>query len=239
MAVTVPRPLSRKRRAEAPGNGAGGETSLMQRADRYLFVTIVLGGSWAFGVFAIPFAILTYVYLNRAQKAGELTRPWSVTIIAAFVLIDSSINYFGWGTDLLWSHNTGLMQTLWPGYGKLVDGAYYIDYNGGPFGGLAFQGEKTLEFFGVLAMYPMRIAACWAFLKMKRWGLQMMIVTSWMYVGFWLAYVPNLYSDFDARIGASDWGNVGIWFILVVYATPFLIMPYLYSINRELFTDKR
>jgi hypothetical protein len=116
-------------------------------------------------------------------------------------------------------------------------GAYYIDYNGGPLGGLSNYSEKTLEVFGVLAMYPMRIASCWAFLKMKRWGLQGMIVTSYMYIGFWLAYVANEYQDFSARIGASDWGNLGTWFILVVYATPFVILPYLYTINRDLFAD--
>jgi hypothetical protein len=129
------------------------------------------------------------------------------------------------------------METLWPGYGKLVDGAYYIDYNGGPYGGLANNGEKTLEFYGVLVMYPMRIMAAWAFIKMKRWGLQMMIVTSWMYLAFWVAYASNVYADFDGRIGASDFGNIGIWFILAVYATPFIIMPYLYTINREQFAD--
>jgi hypothetical protein len=74
---------------------------------------------------------------------------------------------------------------------------------------------------------------------MQRWGLQGMIITSWMYVGFWVAYIPNLYQDFDARIGSSDFGNVGIWFILVVYATPFLIMPYLYTIKKEYFRDTR
>jgi hypothetical protein len=88
-------------------------------------------------------------------------------------------------------------------------------------------------------MYPMRIAAAWAFIKMKRWGLQMMIVTSWMYVAFWMAYVANLYQDFDARMGASDWGNLGIWFILIVYATPFVILPYLYTVNKELFADTK
>jgi hypothetical protein len=215
------------------------ETTLMDKADRYLFITIVLGGSWAFGLFAIPFGVLSFIYLSRAQQAGQLTRPWAVTVIGAFVLIDSSINFFGWGTDLFWAHNTTLMQTLWGGYGKLVDGGYYIDYNGGPLGGLSNYSEKTLEFFGVLVMYPMRIAACWAFLKMQRWGLQGMIITSWMYVGFWVAYIPNLYQDFDARMGSSDFGNVGIWFILVVYATPFLIMPYLYTIKKEYFRDTR
>jgi hypothetical protein len=64
-----------------------------------------------------------------------------------------------------------------------------------------------------------------------------MIVTSYMYIGFWLAYVANEYQDFTARIGASVWGNIGTWAILVVYATPFVIMPYLYTINRELFAD--
>jgi hypothetical protein len=235
-AVTTGR-LGRRKPAGLAAPGADGP--LMQKADRYLFVTIVLGGSWAFGLFAIPFAVLTWIYMNRAQKAGQLTRPWAVTIIGAFVLIDSSINFFGWGTDLFWSHNTGLMQTLWPGYGKLVDGAYYIDYNSGPFGGLSNYSEKTLEFMGVLVMYPMRIASCWAFIKMKRWGLQGMIITSYIYIAFWVAYLADLYQDFPARMGASDWGNLGIWFILLVYATPVLIMPYLYTVNRELFADEK
>ena len=212
--------------------------TLMEQGDRYLLIAIIIGGSWAFGVFAIPFMYMAYKCYVKAQKEGTLTRPWSVTIIGAFVLIDASINFFGWGSDLLWSHNTPLMQTLWPGYGKLVDGAYYIDYNSGPLGGLSNYSEKTLEVFGVLAMYPMRIASCWAFLKMKRWGLQGMVITSYMYIGFWFAYVANEYQDFTGRIGASDWGNIGTWFILAMYATPFVILPYLYTINRELFVDE-
>jgi hypothetical protein len=211
----------------------------MKRADRLLFIGIVLGGSWILGPIALPFLFAALVLMNRAQKRGELYRPWSVTIIGSFVLIDASINYFGWGTDLFWSHSTTPFATLWSGYGKLVDGGYYLDYNGGPLGGLSNYSEKTLEVFGVGAMYPMRIAAAWAFIKMKRWGLQMMIVTSWMYVGFWMAYLANLYQDFDARIGASDWGNLGIWFILIVYATPFVIIPYLYTVNKELFADTK
>src|ERR1700728_226427 len=126
----------------------------MEKGDRYLLIAIIIGSSWAFGVFAIPFMYMAYKCYVDAQKEGTLTRPWSVTIIGAFVLIDASINFFGWGTDLLWSHNTPLMQTLWPGYGRLVDGAYYIDYNSGPLGGLSNYSEKTLEVFGVLAMYP-------------------------------------------------------------------------------------
>jgi hypothetical protein len=244
LSAITDRPLFR-RRGERPADAAPPgrtapprESALMRKGDRYLLIAIVIGGTWAFGVFAIPFMYLAYRYYTKAQKEGTLTRPWSVTIIAAFCLIDSSINFFGWGSDLLWSHNTGLMKTLWPGYGKLVDGAYYIDYNGGPLGGLSNYSEKTLEVFGVLTMYPMRIASCWAFLKMKRWGLQGMIITSYMYIGFWLAYVANEYQDFSARIGASAWGNIGTWFILIVYATPFVIMPYLYTINRDLFRDE-
>jgi hypothetical protein len=225
----------------------GSQGALMKKADFYLFITIGIAGTWAFGVFAIPFAILTYHYLNKAQKAGELTRPWSVTIVGAFVLIDASVNFFGWGTDFLWSNQTALMQTLWPGYGKLVDGAYYIDYNSSPLfglfpeavGGLAHPSEKTLEAYGVLCMYPLRIAACWGLLKMKRWGLTGLIISSWMYIGFWMAYVPNMYYDFAARNAASDWGVLGTWFIILPYASPFLIMPYLYSINRELFSDSK
>ncbi len=237
MAIALPRRETRV--TSSPPPGSGGESTLMKRADRLLFIGIVLGGSWILGPIAIPFLIGACVLMNRAQKRGELYRPWSVTIIGTFVLIDASVNYFGWGTDLLWSHGTEPMKTLWPGYGKLVDGAYYIDYNAGPYGGLSNNGEKTLEFYGVLVMYPMRIMAAWAFLKMKRWGLQMMIVTSWMYVAFWVAYASNVYADFDARAGASDFGNLGLWFILVVYATPFVIMPFLYTVNREQFADVR
>lgn len=221
-----------------PSVPAAGEGELMKKADFYLVLTICIAGTWAFGVLAIPFAFVTYYYMSKAQAAGQLTRPWSVTIIGAFTMIDATVNFTGWGTDMLWSHNTAIMQTVWPGYGKLVDGAYYIDYNATPLGGLSHPSEKTLEYMGVLGMYPMRIAACWGFLKMKRWGLQGMVITSYMYVIWWMAYVVNMYNDFDARMGSSDWGVLGTWFIILPYASPFLIMPYLYTINRELFADR-
>lgn len=222
---------------QGSGANVAGESELMKKADRYLLITIIIGGTWVFGVFALPFAYLTYVYLNKAQAAGQLTRPWSVTILGAFVMIDASINALGWGMDFLWSNQSVAVQTLWTGYGKLVDGAYYIDYNSTALGGTAFPGEKAIEVWGVLFNYSLRIAACWGFLKMKRWGLQGMIISSWLYIAFWIAYVANMYMDFDARMGVAEWGNAGLWFILIAYAGPFLIMPYLYTVNRELFTD--
>ena len=223
-------------RPESTG-GAAEENPLMKRADRFLLIGIVLGGTWAFGVFSIPFLWIAYRLMSQAQREGRLTRPWAVTIIGTFCLIDASVNFIGWGTDLFMAHDTTLMRTLWPGYGKLVDGAYYIDYNSLAVGGLANLSEKVLQFYGVLVMYPMRMAAAWAFVKMKRWGLQAMVITSFMYVGFWVAYVANLYLAFNARMGASSWGVTGWWIMVIIYASPFVVLPYLYTVNRDLFSD--
>lgn len=221
-----------------PGGARPSASPLMRKGDRYLLIGMIIGGTWAFGIFAIPFMYLAYRSYSRAQKEGTLTRPWSVTIVGAFCLIDACINTFGWGFDLFWANQTTMMETLYSGYGRLIDGAYYIDYNSGPLGGSANPTEKVLQIMCVLVMFPMRIASAWGFLKMKRWALQGMIITSYMYVMFWISYVAAVYEDFPSRFGASQFGTIGAWFVFIVYATPFVVLPYLYTVNRELFADE-
>src|SRR5438309_2367576 len=157
-------------RAPEPVAEAGVDNPLMKRADRYLIIGICLAGSWVFGPLSIPFLFVAWRLLNRAQREGQLTRPWAVTILATWCLIDASINFIFWGTDLFMAHDTTLLRTLWSGYAKLFDGAYYIDYNSTALGGTANMSEKAMEFMGVMLVLPMRMAACWGFLKMKRWG---------------------------------------------------------------------
>ena len=213
------------------------ENALMKRADRFLIAGICIAGTWAFGPLSIPFLIIAFKLMNQAQREGKLTRPWAVTILASWCLIDASINFIFWGTDLFMAHDTTLLKTLWSGYAKLFDGAYYIDYNSTALGGTANVSEKAMEFMGVLFVLPMRMVAAWGFLKMKRWGLQAMVMTSYMWLALWMTYIFQMYLAFNARQGASLFGVTGQWALFIPFATPFVILPYLYTINREQFTE--
>jgi hypothetical protein len=213
---------------------------LMKRADTFMLIGLALVGTWAFGLLGVPFLVYAYILLRRAARLGELSRPWSVTVIGAFCIVDVAVNYFGWGTDLLPSHDTDLITTLWTGYGRLFDGGYYINYNSTSMGGLAQPSEKLLEVICITVMYPMRLAAIWGFLQMKKWGLQMMIVTSWMYLSLWIGYfVPNVFTDYEMRFGASIHGAIGFWFVALPFASPFVLLPYLYTVDRSRFRDVR
>ena len=75
------------------------------------------------------------------------------------------------------------------------------------------------------------------FLQMKRWGHQWMIVTCWMGVLIWCVYVFNMTMYADVRFAGTVLPVVGWWLYDIFYITPFLAIPYLHSVNREIFSD--
>lgn len=146
--------------------------------DRWLLWGAMLTGTF---VLAIPGVLmLVYaVYLTRKARAhGRAIRPDIITIIGIVCIVDAAINWLMWGIDFFPAHDTELGKTLFNGFGRLWDGAYYLGYNSTAAGGTGISSEKAFEFCGTLMMYPMRIVAGWGFLKMKRWGFQYMMVAS-------------------------------------------------------------
>jgi hypothetical protein len=214
-----------------------GESKLQKRADICLLAGCLLGGSFILGPLGLPFVIYGFVLLKRAQKQGEQIRPWVYTIMAVFCMVDAGINYSGWGSDLFWSHDTPLIATLWTGFGRTFDMAYYLHYNTTPTGGVANVGEKSYEMMCVLMVFPMRFAAAWGFMKMKRWGLQFMVITSWIYVAVWVGYYSHIALDFENRMVNTAFGVTGYWLISIPFITPFVLIPYLHTLNREMFSE--
>ena len=113
------------------------------------------------------------------------------------------------------------------------DGGYYVDYNTLLLGGSGVAGEKSWQIFCVFGLFPLRIVAAWGFMKMKRWGFDMMLITSWIYAIFWFGYILNMSVDFENRMGASVFGVVGWWVFDIWYITPFVILPWMYAVNRR------
>jgi hypothetical protein len=218
------------------GSGSG-ISNLQQRSDRWLLAGCVVAGTFVLGPIGLVFIIVAFVLLKRAQQRGEAIRPWAVTLIATYCMIDGGLNFMGWGLDLFWAHDTVAGSTFLNGFGKLFDGGYYVNYNLHAMGGTAFPGEKALEIGGVLFLFPMRVIAAWGFLKMKRWGHQFMIITSWMYCLMLICYFADLSMTFMARFGDSITGVTGYWAFNVFYMTPFIMLPYLHTMNRHQFTD--
>ena len=209
---------------------------MARRADLILVVGGCLSGSLYLGVIGGPLVIYGFVLLRRAEKAGAEIRPWIVTVLGVWMLIDAAANLFVWGSDLLPAHDTVIGATYWASYGRLADGAYYVHYNNLSLGGSADHGEKALETLSVLMLFPWRLAASIAFLKMKRWGFQSLVITTWMYIFVWLAYQVNQAMDFPNRFGASLFGIVGYIAYNVFFLGPFLLIPYFYTVNREQWT---
>lgn len=64
-------------------------------------------------------------------------------------------------------------------------------------------------------------------------GYQWMIITSWAYVFLWLGYLVNMLANFPDRFGASVFGVTGWWVFDIWYMTPFVILPWLYALDRR------
>jgi hypothetical protein len=204
-----------------------------RRSDWLFLLGAMAAGTFLLGPVGLILIVVGFRHLRRAQLAGTPIRNWAVTIIALFCLADAAQNFVGWGLDTF-AHDTLLSQTLWiHGYGRWADAAYYLGYNTRSFGGVSFAGEKALEASAVLFLFPIRIATAWAFLRMKRWGLQGMIVTSWMYAYMWVAYLICLTLDFNPRLTHNLYGMLGWWSINLWFITPFLMLPFLYTVNKE------
>jgi hypothetical protein len=231
--------LVRSQHDEQAFAAAGEDPQAMAaRADKFLFLGILCTGTLVLGPIGVPITIYALRLLRKAEKAGAAIRPWIVTAIGTFVMIDAAMNFLVWSIDLFPAHDAFLGLTIWPnGYGRMLDGGYYIHYNTMSLGGTIFEGEKALEIASTLILFPWRVMACWGFLKMKRWGLQNMVITTWLYIFLWVAYMAEIQMNWPNRFGASLYGFTGYWVFSVWFFGPFIVLPYFYTVNRERWAD--
>ncbi|WP_405136425.1 hypothetical protein [Nocardia sp. NBC_01388] len=217
--VTVPDELSKK----------------IKRAERLLLVGALLVGSQVSGPIGVAVLAYGFILTRKVEKLGFPIRPWPVTIMGVFCLVDAGINMFGWALATL-PHDAIFSRTWWYFYGRDVDAAYFYGFNSHAVtGGVAVTSEAVLMYASVFLLFPMRIAGAWAFLKLKRWGFQVMIVTGWMYAFLWVAY--TLQFTFQPGRYQTTYGVFAWWFINCWYITPFIMLPWLYIVNRKLWRD--
>jgi len=225
--------------------GAGGigyddhveESRLAQRAaDKWMIPGTVLMGTAILGVFGLPLFLRGLFLQRRAQLGGLSVRPTIVTLIGYMVMLDGALNTFGWAIDLFASH-TYMSRIFLPTWGNMFDAGYFWHYNELAVGGAGAPGEKAWEVLGIFVVFPMRIAACIGFLQMKRWGHQWMIVTCWTGMLMWMGYVANMTMYADIRFTGVVFPVLGWWIYDIFYITPFVAIPYLHTVNREIFTD--
>ncbi len=207
-----------------------------RQADKWLISGSILIGTAALGIFGLPLFLRGVWLLRRAQQNGLSVRPMIVTLLGYAVIVDAAINTVGWALDLVGSH-TLLARVLLNGWGHMFDAGYFWHFNEMWVGGAAGPGEKAMEVGMIVTVFTMRIAAGIGFLQMKRWGHQWMIVTCWMGVVIWVLYVFNMTMYADVRYAGTIFPVVGWWLYDIFYITPFLAIPYLHTVNREIFTD--
>lgn len=221
--------------SKADAEGLAEAQAMAERGDRYFIGGCIVCGTWLLGPIGVILLAYGMVLMRRAQRQGAAIRPWAITLIGGFILVDTSVNFFAWGFDLFAAHDSVLGRSLWMGYGQLVDGGYMFGYNTRSMGGVADNGEKSVQLAMVLMGMPIKMVAAWGFLKMKQWGLQWTLISYWMYFGFWLIYLTNMTMDFPLRFGSSDFGVLGFWLLVnVPFLGPLVLLPYLHTVRRDL-----
>lgn len=213
------------------GDGPSAAHVAVERADRWLLAGSLFCGSIILAPVGLGMLLAGIIKLQRARQLGWV-RPLAVTLIAIFSLVDGGINWLGWSLDVF-AHDTHVLRVMGTGFGKMIDGGYYWNYNSTHIGGIYDSGEKAMALFSVLCIFPARAAATWAFLKLKRWGLRWMIITGWAYVFLWVGYLPNLMMNFPHRFGISLYGVTGWWVFDIFYMTPFIQLPWLYALDKR------
>lgn len=206
------------------------------QADKWMIGGSVFMGTAILGLIGLPLFMYGLMLQVRAQKAGLSVRPIIVTLIGYLVIIDAALNSFGWSLDMIANH-TLLARVFLQGWGNLFDAGYYWHYNELWIGGATAPGEKAWEIALLPIVFCMRMAAGIAFLQMKRWGHQWLVVTCWFGVVIWTGYVANMTIFADVRYTGVVFPVVGWWLYDIFYITPFLAIPYLHTVNREIFSD--
>lgn len=206
------------------------------QADKWMIGGSVFMGTAILGLIGLPLFVYGLMLQIRAQKQGLSVRPTIVTLIGYLVIIDAALNSFGWSLDMIANH-TLLARVFLMGWGNLFDAGYYWHYNELWIGGATAPGEKAWEIALLPIVFCMRMAAGIAFLQMKRWGHQWLVVTCWFGVVIWTGYVANMTIFADVRYSGVVFPVIGWWLYDIFYITPFLAIPYLHTVNREIFSD--
>ena len=205
-------------------------------ADRWLISGTALMGTLVIGFVGLPMFLRGLYLQRRAQRQGLSVRPIMVTLIGYLVILDAFLNSIGWVLDLLASHSL-LNRVFFTTWGNMVDNGYFWHYNELWIGGSSAPGEKGWEIACIFVVFPMRIAAAIGFLQMKRWGHQWLTVTCWFGVVIWVGYIANMTMYADIRFTGTLLPVFGWWLYDIFYITPFLAIPYLHTVNREIFAD--
>jgi len=214
------------------------EGRLAQRqADKWLIAgALLIGANGVAGTLGLPLFLWGLKLQRDASKAGLTVRPIMVTLIGYLVIVDAGLNLQGWILDMVANHSL-IYRVLYTAIGNVMDGGYFWHYNQLWIGGAAAPGEKGWEFACILVVFPMRIAAAIAFLQMKRWGQQWLLVTCWFGVVIWVGYVMNMTEYADVRYAHVVFPVLGWWIFDIMYITPFLAIPYLHTVNRDIFSE--
>ena len=210
--------------------------SAQGRADRWMIAGTGFMGTYVLGLIGLPLFLRGVCLQRKAQQSGYSVRPLMVTLIGYLVILDAFLNTVGWALDLLASHSL-LNRVFFTTWGNYADNGYFWHYNELWIGGSSAPGEKGWEIACIFVVFPMRIAAAIGFLQMKRWGHQWLTVTCWFGVVIWVGYIANMTMYADIRFDATVLPVFGWWLYDIFYITPFLAIPYLHTVNREIFAD--
>ena len=144
------------------------------------------------------------------------------------------------------AHHATLVRSLWINYGLFGDGGYALyynlpaplSYNTAALGGVSVPLEKSIQTAAIMLVMPIRIAAAWGLLNMKRWGLQWSVIGNWMWLTLGIISMAGMAFQYDLRFGTSEFGVLGFWLVGGVrFLSPLVLLPYLHTVNRDRWSE--
>ena len=214
------------------------QSRLAQRqADKWLISGSILIGTAALGIFGLPLFLRGVWLLRKAQRDGLSVRPMLVTLLGYLVIIDAAINTVGWALDMVANH-TLLARVLLDRLGQHVRRRLLlalqraVDRRRGRTRRKGLGDRADPHRLHHAHRRGDRVPADEAVgppvddhhLLDGRGDLVRLRVQH-----------DHVRRRALCRCGASR--SIGWWLYDIFYITPFLAIPYLHSVNREIFSD--
>ncbi len=206
------------------------------RADRYMLIGAVLSGLPGPSLVGLPL-LLYGLYLEYTRvSAGQAKRPLVLTALATWGLANGVLNLFA-ASMVLFAHDHWVFKAAAQYFGTHVDYRWWIwGYNSAAWGGVADQFETTYNIWNLIFFFPMYVVANYGFFRMKKWGYTWCLISSWIFVWAWFIYVTYQTVGGNKNYLDTTYPIWGWWVMNGPYLTPFFAIPYLHTVNKEIFT---
>lgn len=205
------------------------------KADRYMLIGILLSGLVVTLPIGLPMVFYGLHLESRRCREEKSKRPLALAALALWGILNGLVNLYACSTILFASDNWFVKKSF-EYYGTMIDLRYWAyGFNTAAWPGPAERFEMDLYIVGMGLFFPMYTVANYGLFQLKKWGYTWAVISAWIGIFFTFFYVTDHTLAGNKNIlevSAPIWGW---WIMNGAYLTPFFAVPYLQTMNREVF----